>query len=298
MASPRRLLPALVVYLLAIYHALTLPVVPPGGRLAISTNVATDPNPTSLGIPPYFTLHTEVLDPRALLDSGVVSIIAVLTLEELCFNLRQSRRIEGEIRIPGGDTALSLVSDEQPPYRFAAWAVQRIFEEAHRLHYASITSSMEWHGSPVGQILLQRDASSLTKSPEVAGGNSTLKADDSVPSSVIVPAGLGARHELRLLPGYTGIDMPMFDVMLTILKVMVMGVENGPEAICQDIVMPHFILRPERGAMGQPVLRWGQVIKMMRVLARWLVAQNRYGEVSFMIKRDGALVAIGTIRRV
>ncbi|KAI4100015.1 MAG: hypothetical protein LQ339_005682 [Xanthoria mediterranea] len=270
----------------------------PDTKLCCSTNVATDPNPTSLGIPPYFTLHTEVLDPRALLNSGVVSIVAVLTLEELCFNLRQSRRIEGEIRIPGGDIALSLVSDEQPPYRFAAWAVQRIFEEAHRFHYASITSSMEWRGSPVGRIQLQRDASSLTESPEVAGGNSTLKADDSVPSSVIVPAELGARHELQLLPGYTGIDMPMFDVMLTILKVMVMGVENGPEAICQDIVMPHFILRPERGAMGQPVLRWGQVTKMMRVLARWLVAQNRYGEVTFMIKRDGALAAIGTIRRV
>ncbi|KAL8854467.1 MAG: hypothetical protein Q9221_000738 [Calogaya cf. arnoldii] len=153
---------------------------------------------------------------------------------------------------------------------------------------------MRWHGQPVGQIDLGRVPA---VNIEAIKETMTLEVDDPSPPPVVGPAGLGVRHELELIPGFTGIDMPIYDVMLTILKVMVRAVEEGPEAFCDNIVMPHFVLRSEL-VEGQRVLKWGQVSKMMRVLARWMVWRDRYGEVSFLIKRDGDLIAIGTIKRV
>lgn len=134
------------------------------------------------------------------------------------------------------------------------------------------------------------------------GRGMMLKADDhgnssssSSSSSAIVPAGLQAEHQLELDPIYTSVSIRMIDMILPILHVMVRGVEKGPDAVCEGIRMPSFMLIPasERGIE----VRWRQVVKMMRVLARWAVAQDRYGEVVFTILRDGDPIATGMVRR-
>lgn len=241
-------------------------------------------------------MHTAVLDPRAQLNSVYVFRVSVVTLEDLCLHLRHLPQIRHRFSTPGSDVVIGLASDEEPPFRFAAWGVQRTFEAAHQNNYATIQSTMEWRGRAVGMIALSRRPNSLTRNSEEAVGNITLKADDSAPSSAIVPAGLEERHEIELVPSYMGIALPMYDVMLTILKVMVMSVEKGPETFCDQIVMPKFSLRPE-SAVGRQVLTWKQVAKMMRILAMWMVAQERYQEVGFLIKRDGIIIAIGSLRR-
>ncbi|KAL8651223.1 MAG: hypothetical protein Q9226_004794 [Calogaya cf. arnoldii] len=252
-------------------------------------------DPTRLGIPPYFTVDTSVIDDGVALASKDVFMTAVIALEGLCFDLRVDSRqqIRQAFSIRGNNVCTSVVRDEVPPYRFAAWAVQRTVEASHRSNYASIKSHMRWHGQPVGQMDLGPVPAENT---EAAAEELTLKVEDSSPPSANVAAGLGARHELQLIPGFTGIDTPIDVVMLTILKVMVSAVQEGPEDFCDNIIMPHFVLRSQL-VEGQRVLKWGQVSKMMRVLARWMVRQDRYGEVSFLIKRDGYLIAIGTIKR-
>lgn len=239
-----------------------------------------------------------MLDRAEPFDGGTLALVAVNALETLCFQLRIAGRIDGFWSdIAGSDIEMGLVSVEQPPYRFAAWAVQRTFEAAHRLDYASLKSFIIWQGRTVGHILFAhkpRDA--LIGVPETAGENQTLTIDDLSPPRAISPAGLQALHRLQLVPSYTGVEMPLYDVMLTILTVMVLSVEEGPDTLCQNIVLPHFILRSER-IMGQAVLTWGNVFKMMRILARWVVGQDRYQELSFLIKRDGNPIAIGGIQR-
>ncbi|KAL8649014.1 MAG: hypothetical protein Q9210_004651 [Variospora velana] len=240
-------------------------------------------------------MNTRIIDPPTQFDGGAVALVAANTLESLCFQLRRAGRIDGTFDdVRGSNIEMSLVSVEQPPSRFAAWAVQRTFEAAHRRHYVSIRSFMIWHGSTVGHIEFdRREPNVLAGKSETAGENLTLEVDD---STAINPAGLQDRHQLQLWPGYTGVLMPLYDVMLAILTVMVLSVEEGPDTWCDHIVLPHFKLRSER-VMGRPVLTWGEVLKMMRILARWIVAQNSYQEVAFLIQRDGNRVAIGSISR-
>ncbi|KAL8989828.1 MAG: hypothetical protein Q9177_001372 [Variospora cf. flavescens] len=238
-------------------------------------------------------MDTKVIYPATQFDGGAVALVAANTLESLCFQLRRAGRIDGTFGdVSGSDIEMSLVSVEQPPSRFAAWAVQRTFEAAHTRDYVSIRSFMVWHGSIVGHIEFNRhEANAVAGKSEIAGENRTLEVDN---STAINPAEFQDRHQLQLFPGYTGVLMPLYDVMLAILKVMVMSVEEGPDTWCDDIVLPHFTLRSER-VMGRPVLTWGDVLKMMRLLARWIVAQNSYQEVAFLIQKDGNRMAMGSI---
>ncbi|KAL8878922.1 MAG: hypothetical protein Q9192_008343, partial [Flavoplaca navasiana] len=250
-----------------------------------------------LGIPPGFTLNTEVLTRREPFNGGTLALVAVNALETLCFDLRIPGRIDGFWSdIAGSDIEMGLVSVEQPPYRFAAWAVQRTFEAAHRLDYVSLKSFIIWQGRTVGHILFaHKPPDASMRVSETAGDNQTLTIDDPSPPRAVNPAGLQAQHRLQLVPSYTGAVMPLYDVMLTILTVLVVSIEKGPDTPCENIVLPRFILRSER-IMGRTVLTWGNVFKMMRILVRWLVGQDRYGELSFLIKRDGNPIAIGGIQ--
>ncbi|KAL8650579.1 MAG: hypothetical protein Q9226_005084, partial [Calogaya cf. arnoldii] len=257
------------------------------------TNVTPKP-PISLlaGIPPGFTMNTHVIDQATQFSGGDVALVAANTLESLMFQLRHVGRIDGTFSdVPGSNIQMSLVSVEEPPSRFAAWAVQRTFEAAHRRLYVSIRSFMIWHGKTVGHIEFnRREQAALTGKPKIAGGNLTLEDDD---STTINPAKLQDGHQLQLQPGYTGVPMPLYDVMLTILTVMVLSIEEGPDAPCDNIMLPHFKLR----SVGQPLLTYGEVLVMMRRLARWIVGQDRYQEVAFLINRDGERIAMGSVTR-
>ncbi|KAL8852792.1 MAG: hypothetical protein Q9221_002301 [Calogaya cf. arnoldii] len=242
-------------------------------------------------------MNTHVIDQATQFPGGDVALVASNTLENLCFQLRHQGRIDGTFGdVPGSEIQMSLVSVEQPPYRFAAWAVQRTFQAAYRRGYVSIRSWMIWHGETVGHIEFNRRELTVN-----TGGNGTtvekkignLTLEDVNDSAAIDPAALQDRHQFQLLPGYTGVPMPLYDVMLTILTVMVLSIEEGPDTSCDSIILPHFKLR----SVGHPVLTYGQVLRMMKNLARWLVAQDRYQELAFVINRDGNRIAIGSITR-
>ncbi len=50
------------------------------------------------------------------------------------------------------------------------------------------------------------------------------------------------------------------------------------------------ILSPDAERPGSP--RWGQLVQIMRFLVKWVVAQNRLGQMNIDIK-NGRLTAIG-----
>ena len=241
-------------------------------------------------------MHTEVLDQEAHLNSGNVFLVAVEALETL-LSVSHQHIIRQRFAILGKDVEIGLVSNEVASWPYAAWGVQRTFEIANGLRYASIRSDMAWHGQQVGQIELIRQAAPPTESSMVAAENVTLKVDDLVPPSWKVSGGLEASHDLELVPRLTGSAMPMFDIMLTILKVMVKCIEEGRDKrldkFFPGIVWPTIVLRPE---IPFERLTWGHISKMMRVLARWLVWRNSPQAVDFLIKRDGETLARGMIR--
>ncbi|KAL8669299.1 MAG: hypothetical protein Q9168_006101 [Polycauliona sp. 1 TL-2023] len=237
-------------------------------------------------------MDTRVITPGVQFDSRAVALVAANTLESLMFRLRRAGRIDGTWGdVPGSEIEMSLVSVEQPPSRFAAWAVQRTFEAASRRQYASMISFMKWHGATVGHIeFRKRGENALIGRSETAAGNLTLETDDST------AVAHQEHHELRLLSGYTGVAMPLYDVLHSILTVMVLSVEQGPDTLCDNIALPPFVLRAEK-VNGQRVLTWGYVNKTMRILIGWIFGQERYGELGFLIKRDDKLIGLGQISR-
>ncbi|KAL8887656.1 MAG: hypothetical protein Q9192_006290 [Flavoplaca navasiana] len=242
-------------------------------------------------------MHTEVLDHQARLNSASAFLVAVEALEALLLRLPHQQIIRQRFSIPGKDVEIGLISNEVASWPFAAWGVQRTFEVANSLHYAAIRSHMAWHGQQVGVIELIRQPAPPTENAKLAAENVTLMVDDPVPLSGKISAGLQASHNLELVPRLTGSAMPMFDIMLTILKVMVRSIEEGRDKsrdkFFPGIVWPSIVLRPE-APFGR--LTWGHVSKMMRVLGRWMVWRNSPQAVDFLIKRDGDILARGTIR--
>ncbi|KAL8884374.1 MAG: hypothetical protein Q9192_006864 [Flavoplaca navasiana] len=242
-------------------------------------------------------MHTEVLDREARLNSGSTFLVAVEALETLLLHLPRQQIIRQRFSIPGKDVEIGLISNEVASWPFAAWGVQRTFEIADSLQYASIRSDMAWHGQQVGVIELIRQAAPPTENSKVAAENVTLMVDDPVPSSGKLSAGLQASHNLELVPRLTGSAMPMFDIMLTISKVMVRCIEEGRDKtrdkFFPGIVWPTIVLRPETLFRR---LTWGHVSKMMRVLGRWMVWRSSPQAVDFLIKRDGEVLARGMIR--
>ncbi|KAI4271511.1 MAG: hypothetical protein LQ337_005955 [Flavoplaca oasis] len=242
-------------------------------------------------------MQTEVLDREAHLNSGSVFLVAVEALETLALHPPHQQIIRQRFSVPGKDVEIGLISNEVASWPFAAWGVQRTFEIANSLHYASIRSNMAWHGQQVGVIELIRQAAPRTENSKGAAENVTLMVDDSVPSSRKISTGLQASHNLELVPRLTGSAMPMFDIMLTILKVMVRSIEEGRDKrrdkYFPGIEWPTIVLRPETPFER---LTWGHIAKMMRVLGRWMVWRNSPQAVDFLIKRDGEILARGMIR--
>ncbi|KAL8941740.1 MAG: hypothetical protein Q9216_002068 [Gyalolechia sp. 2 TL-2023] len=184
------------------------------------------------------------------------------------------------------------------PYRFGSWTILQAVEEAARIRFEPVSGSGYWQGQFKSGIHLE------TFIEESAGAVTTVEAeevplttDDPIPPSV---GDLEARHELEIIPLFGQEWLPKKMIFLPIMEVMVSADEAGPNAFCPGISRPSFVLNPVRDPQtGVPLLKWGQLSKMMRVLARWIVAQRIiFAEMEFTIKRDGVTIAIGRIRKV
>lgn len=78
---------------------------------------------------------------------------------------------------------------------------------------------------------------------------------------------------------------------------MGVGADNGPEEPCSSIsIVNGFSITPEVDDRGQSLLKYRQLIKAMRILWRWMVGRERFGEIDFELQRHGAKIAQGRIQ--
>lgn len=125
-----------------------------------------------------------------------------------------------------------------------------------------------------------------------------LKVDDRHTHSANSGLSAKAVHDFEVVPTLRGRAIPMFDVLITIIDVMVKGSEEGPNTFCNGISIAKFSLRPIRDSRtGQGILRWGALVQLMAGLARWTIAGARFEEMDIVIKRDGSPIAKGRLGR-
>lgn len=153
----------------------------------------------------------------------------------------------------------------------------------------------------MGEVKLSSRESTPRNVRGVHAENATLtEIDDDASTSfksAVTSTRLQAHHEVKLKPIYNGVPMTAGQALGTILELMVVGDED-PDGLCHSIIMPGFTLTLRRDSgTGNPLLNFRQLVKMLRVLTRWIVAKNRFEELDFLIERDGNIIATGRLKQ-
>jgi len=133
----------------------------------------------------------------------------------------------------------------------------------------------------------------------VAPLNASLKVLDLNTDTAYATSGhpLQDRHTLEIRPAYGRASMTASRVFRTALEAMLKGAERGIDRQLSEYSTEYFEIfsRFDRGTR-QPLLRWRQVVTAMRLLTRWMVARDRFAEISFELYRDGGLIAVGALK--
>ena len=84
----------------------------------------------------------------------------------------------------------------------------------------------------------------------------------------------------------------------TVLDIMVTADGRGPAVLIDHINLRGFsvISRRRDGETGLPFLNYRQLVKILRLMMRWMVAQNRFEELDFEIQRDEQTIAEGRLK--
>lgn len=125
--------------------------------------------------------------------------------------------------------------------------------------------------------------------------------DNTFPNSTTTATSLDTKTpvstpQLEVIPTYNGETMTAKDVFAIALDVMVLGAEKGPAEPVSRITTRTFDMIPIHGAYGERGLRYKALVKTMRILTRWMVAQRRFAEVDIELGRDGVVIAIGRLK--
>ena len=179
------------------------------------------------------------------------------------------------------------------------------------------------HGSPEGTVEFGHRGyeSNILALPEVGGLKNASMAivkdgadddeytsltftdddDDIFPNSTTIATTLDTQTsvsapQLEVIPTYNGETMTVQDVFAIALDVMVLGAEKGPAETVSRITTRTFDMIPIHGAHGRTELRYRALVKTMRILMRWMVAQKRFAEVDVELKRDGVVIALGRLK--
>lgn len=222
---------------------------------------------------------------------------AVTAMEDLCFmdqgaDLRT--RPPRTWSLPQYDLSIDVWTAEA---RYAVWALQLTVAVSYHVGYWPILGRILLHEVPEGRWNFQYREES--KSSTITGnlGDLSLNSVANISNTATDLKVSLTAGQLRVIPRYNGASMSTYDVFTRLLGAMGIGAAAGPEETCNNIAgLGGFDITPELDGEGQSLLKFRQLIKAMRLLARWLVAQQRFGEVDFELQRDRAKIAQGRIQ--
>ena len=220
---------------------------------------------------------------------------AIVAMEELCLK-DNTGIVEYAWSLPQFDLAMDMTTQTDRQTRFPEWGLLTTVAAVASTDFTPLLARFTWQRERVGvmQIMFRLDSDDL-------GGAS------SVNTSLVISDGTGnmtngttksqprAPYRLGIHPTYDGRPLTARQVFDRALRTMVSGSERGIDTVVDRFEDPGIEVNSARDPVtGELLLKWRQVIKAMRMLARWMVARNRYGEVNVEILRDGE--NIGRVR--
>lgn len=226
---------------------------------------------------------------------------AVAVMEDICLHFRQAQDISHTWYLPQYDLAANMVSSQQPQNRFAAWGLQKTIAASIASSFWPIEGTFIWRGSRVGRVSIAHRGQPSEVTAKAYAPNTTLAVPDNdlstTATNATIATSLQAGHQIELVPAYSGgLRLTASQIFSTALAVMVAADEHGLDTPCTGIWHSDIQVVPELDRRAQPLLEWRQLIKSMRLLTRWMVAQNRFEEIQFDILRDGTLIARGKLK--
>lgn len=232
------------------------------------------------------------------MNNIAVFMNAVTAMEDLCF-MDQGADLHGQHprawSLPQYDLSIDVWTGQA---RYAVWALQIMVNVSHHVGYWPVVGRFLLHEVPEGRWNFQyrRIFKSSTMDRKKGDRSMSSSAANSPNTTTDLDASLGA-GQLRVIPRYNGAPMSTYDVVSRVLAVMGVGADSGPEAPCSGIsIVNGFNITPELDNLGQSQLKYRQLIKAMRILWRWMVEGERFGEVDFELQRHGAKIAQGRIQ--
>ena len=132
---------------------------------------------------------------------------------------------------------------------------------------------------------------------EVKGEPAAAAAKASIPSNATMLVSLYEGARLSIIPIYRGVVLSARAVFGSVIDIMVFGAEHGPDTYCLRLQRAGIEVIGERGAAGEPALKYKSVIRAMSMLMPWMVAVGRFGEVDVQIRRNGVLIGRVRIER-
>ena len=212
---------------------------------------------------------------------------AIVAMEELCLK-RNTGITEHAWSMPQYDLAMDMTSRTDPRYRFPQWGLLTTITAAASRDFTPLLARFTWEGERIGvmQVAFRED---LERFGGAFPGNSSFMVSD-VAANVTDATSetpLQTMYRLEIRPTYNGRPMTSRQVFDRALRVMVSGSERGIHAVVDGYEDPGIEVTSRRDpATGELLLQWRYVIKAMRILTKWMVAMDRFGEIYVEILRD------------
>ena len=222
---------------------------------------------------------------------------AVSSMGDLCLEYDGSRLISHTWSLPQYDINVDIIASGNALY--AAWGIQTMVEALVDTGFWPTYGVFHWQGRLMGQISIDHRKSSearmVTESTAIHPGLVDAPTNN---SATLFSLPTVKDHVLQMQVRYSGVDVSVRQIFSTVLSVMVLGKEQGPDNLCPGINNDDFEMMPQKDLKtGLSRLKWVWVVKAARFLANWMTEEGEYGEANIDIVRDGTLVAQGRIRK-
>lgn len=239
---------------------------------------------------------------------------AVEAMYDLCF-LDQGSELQARTwALPHYNLVIGMTADET---RYAVWGLFSTVDAGANAGYWQISAMLHWQGRAgrIGQVTITEqtliadivgDLCSVTPSLSAKitvddqeliqpGASASSSATATGPSS---PTSLGADRLIFSL-AYNGVSLRNKAVFKSILAIMAITVQSVHvtgrfEGFTEA---GGFTLVSEHDMHGEPLLEYKHVYKLMRAMARWMVANRKFQETDIAISKSGVTIATGRLSK-
>ena len=251
------------------------------------------------------------------LDEIGIYMTAMTALEDLCFRAQSAPLPDYPLipfqspvkwSLPQYDVYLEVSSHQ---VRYAIWGVQYAAGALRKAGLWPCIGRFFWRGEFAGRLdfgskrfPLPPDKMEYHLAGADRGGNVEVKGKPAAaatntgisPNTTMV-VGLYEGARLSILPIYRGVVLSARAVFGSVIDIMVLAAEHGPDTYCLRLQRAGIEVIGEESAAGEPLLKYKSIVRAMSMLMPWMVAVNRFGEIDVQIRRDEVLIGRVRIER-